>query len=59
VVRNVWNIGNVKFTFSPVDPDALTDDDEDTFIGSVGDLISLNTALVVASANRDVSPCFL
>ena len=59
MVRNVWNIGNVKFTFSPVDPNALTDDDEDTFIGSVGDLIDLNAALVVASSNRDVRPCFL
>ena len=57
-MRNVLNIGKINFTFGLVDPDGLTANDRDTFIESVGDLIDLDAVPVVASSNRDVSPCF-
>ena len=58
-MRNVLNIGKTKFTFSLVDPDGMTENDRATFIESVGDLVDLDAVLVVASSNRNVSPCFL
>ena len=37
----------------------MTEHDRDTFTESVGDLIALDAVPVVASSNRNVSPCFL
>ena len=47
--------------FKPVDPNAfgVTEDDKNTYIAGVRDVIDLDAVLVTSSANITVSPCFL
>ena len=55
------NIGNVELRFNPVDPNSIkiTENDRNTFIAGIKDVIDLDAVLVTSSGNINVSPCFL
>ena len=52
------NIENLELTFNPVSRDDVTEDFTTAYRTSLRDVIELDAVVVVASGNRNVSPCF-
>ena len=51
------NIGKLKLTSNPVNPDRLSDWDRTAYMEAVEDVMEVDAVLVAASGNIDVSPC--
>ena len=52
----VLNLRSLELTFNPVNPRLISENDLNTYIDGIRELISLDAVLVTASANIDVSP---
>ena len=47
---------NLELTYDPVNANRISEDDRNTYIAGMRDLIDLDAVLIVSSGNRNVSP---